>query len=97
MQSPALRLISEREKAIKEFEKQEYWSIFANLTESKQEFQAKLFEYQGEKLKQFSIQNKEHADKALADLEQDSNNILTVASLESKPRKRNPSPPFTLA
>ncbi len=95
VQSPALRLISEREKAIKEFEKQEYWSIFANLTESKQEFQAKLFEYQGEKLKQFSIQNKEHADKALADLEQDSNNILTVASLESKPRKRNPSPPFT--
>jgi DNA topoisomerase I len=95
VQSPALRLIAEREKEIKAFEKQEYWSIFANLIETKQEFQAKLFEYKGEKLKQFSIQNKDQADKTLADLEQAANNILTVTSLESKPRKRNPSPPFT--
>lgn len=95
VQSPALRLIAEREKEIRAFETQEYWSIFANLTENSEEFQAKLFEYEGEKLKQFSIQNKEQADKTLQTLEKAAGGILTVASLESKPRKRNPSPPFT--
>ena len=95
VQSPALCLIAQREQEIKSFTAQEYWSITANLIEDKQSFKAKLYEYEGEKLKQFSVTNAESSGKILSALQKVSNNVLKVVSLETKPRKRNPAAPFT--
>src|ERR1700724_119395 len=57
VQSPALRMIAEREEEIEKFKSQEYWTIEASLKHKKQSFTAKLVEYLGEKLEQFSITN----------------------------------------
>ncbi|MEE3003379.1 MAG: type I DNA topoisomerase, partial [Pseudomonadota bacterium] len=94
VQSPALCLIVNREQEIKAFEPQEYWTITALLQEEKQQFPAKLYEYEGEKIKQFSITNKEQAEKVHKNLQDNSNNILEVVDIETKPRKRNPAAPF---
>ncbi|MCG5548981.1 DNA topoisomerase I [Halorhodospira halochloris] len=61
VQSPALRLICERENEIERFEPQEYWTVEADATKGEQPFTAKLSVYAGEKVKQFSITNEEHA------------------------------------
>ena len=55
VQSPALRLICEREIEIDAFKTQEYWSIHFDSHKGKQKFSAKLFQYKGEKLNQFSV------------------------------------------
>src|SRR6201986_4023450 len=64
VQSPALRMIAEREAEIEAFVAREYWSIEADLNKDSQEFMAKLIEYNQEKLKQFSITNKDQAHTA---------------------------------
>ncbi|HYQ92883.1 MAG TPA: DNA topoisomerase, partial [Candidatus Competibacteraceae bacterium] len=55
VQSPALRMIIEREEEIERFQTQEYWTIEADAAKQEQLFSARLVEYQGEKLSQFSI------------------------------------------
>nr|VFJ88056.1 MAG: DNA topoisomerase I [Candidatus Kentron sp. H]VFJ90026.1 MAG: DNA topoisomerase I [Candidatus Kentron sp. H]VFJ96402.1 MAG: DNA topoisomerase I [Candidatus Kentron sp. H] len=55
VQSPALRMIVEREEAIEAFLSREYWTIEADLLASAQPFVARLTHYRGEKLEQFSI------------------------------------------
>lgn len=55
VQSPALRMIVEREIEIESFEAKEYWTIEADLSHEGHVFTAKLAEFEGEKLKQFSI------------------------------------------
>lgn len=61
VQSPALRLICEREKEIEQFEAQEYWTVEGDATQGEQPFTAKLSVFAGEKIKQFSITNEQHA------------------------------------
>ncbi|MEJ2544179.1 MAG: DNA topoisomerase I [Calditrichaceae bacterium] len=95
VQSPALRMICEREKEITAFEAKEYWTIEADLKKEKQPFDAKLFEWQGKKLRQFDINNEEDAKAAREKLMQLANGILKVAKIEKKKQKRYPSPPFT--
>ncbi|MCP1728078.1 DNA topoisomerase-1 [Natronospira proteinivora] len=95
VQSPALRMIVERERDIEAFEPQEYWSIDAEADKDGQGFQAKLTEYQGEKVKQFSITNGEQAQEVEAKLKAAANGALKVAKVEKKQRKRNPAAPFT--
>ena len=71
VQSPALRMIVEREEEIERFEKREYWTIEADLEDKGIEFAAKLVRLEGEKIEQFSITDEAHALKAasrLADL-----------------------------
>ena len=63
VQSPALRLIVEREMEIEEFQTQEYWSIHLDSHKGRQKFNAKLFQYKGEKLTQFSVTNTEAASR----------------------------------
>ncbi len=94
VQSPALRMIVERELEIEAFKTREYWSITAKLIEEKQPFKAKLTHYNGEKLGQFSIENDETAQAAQQTLLTAANGSLKVAKLEKKQRKRNPAPPF---
>ncbi len=94
VQSPALRMIVERELEIEAFKTREYWSITAKLIEEKQPFKAKLTHYNGEKLSQFSIEKDETAQAAQQTLLAAADGSLLVSKLEKKQRKRNPSPPF---
>ncbi|MBD3671340.1 MAG: type I DNA topoisomerase [Gammaproteobacteria bacterium] len=95
VQSPALRLIVEREEEIEKFVAREYWTIEADLEADKKAFPAKLTWLDGEKLQQFTITNEKQAHKAETDLNQAAGGELTVAKVEKKQRKRNPAAPFT--
>lgn len=95
VQSPALRMIVERELEIESFEPREYWSIEADLIKNDQPFSAKLVELAGEKLKQFSITEGSVATQTIADLKKMAKGFLTVGKIDKKKRKRNPSAPFT--
>ena len=95
VQSPALRMIVERELEIEAFKAQEYWTIEADTEAEKTPFQAKLTHYQNEKLSQFSIDNTEQADKVVTTLNKAADGKLLVTNVEKKQRKRNPAAPFT--
>ncbi len=94
VQSPALRLIVERELEIEAFKVQEYWSIQAISAAEKQQFPAKLIIYQNEKLEQFSITNTEKAEQVKENLLASAQGKLKVEKVDKKQRKRNPAPPF---
>lgn len=95
VQSPALRMIVERELEIEAFKAQEYWTIEADTEVEKTAFQAKLTHYKDEKLSQFSIDNTEQANKVVATLNKAADGKLLVTNVEKKQRKRNPAAPFT--
>ena len=95
VQSPALRMIVEREQEIEAFKAEEYWSIEADNEFDKQPFAAKLTQYKGEKVKQFSITSADQANEAHKVLSTAANGKLRVARVEKKQRKRNPAAPFT--
>jgi DNA topoisomerase-1 len=70
VQSVAVRLIVEREREIKAFVPQEYWSIAANLdTEDGKEFSALLASKDGKALDKFALANRKAADRVIDDLE----------------------------
>jgi len=94
VQSPALRMIVERELEIEAFETKEYWSHTAELIAEKQSFKAKLTHFEGEKLKQFSITDGERAESVKKALTKAADGQLIVEKLEKKQRKRNPAAPF---
>jgi DNA topoisomerase-1 len=91
VQSVALRLIVEREQEIEAFRPQEYWSIDADLSAATGDFVARLIQLDGKKLEKLSLANQADADRALAAIKAQS---FSVGSVEAKPVKRNPSPPF---
>lgn len=92
VQSPALRLICEREEEIAKFVTQEYWSVQADTESHQQAFSARLIEFAGEKLTQFSITNQEQADKVQQELAKADH--LLVSKVDKKKRLRNPTAPF---
>jgi DNA topoisomerase-1 len=94
VQSPALRLIVEREEEIEKFIAQEYWTIGAENEHENQKFSAKLAEYQGEKIEQFSVTNEEQARHIEKKLLKIANGKLLVTKVEKKQRKRQPAAPF---
>ncbi len=94
VQSPALRLIVEREEEIERFKSEEYWTIHAHLQQKKQAFTAKLQQYQGEKVTQFSFTNTEQAEIVRQTVLAAAGDHLTVTALEKKQRRRFPAPPF---
>jgi len=94
VQSPALRLICEREAEIEKFVSREYWSIESDLTEAGRDFMARLTHYNETKLDQFDIANTEQATEIQAKLTAAAAGKLTVTKVEKKQRKRNPAPPF---
>jgi DNA topoisomerase I len=95
VQSPALRLICEREEEIKAFIAQEYWTVEARSDKGGNLFLSKLVELDGRKVEQFSLNHGESAVAAVARIEAAAQGVLKVASVEKKQRRRNPSPPFT--
>jgi DNA topoisomerase-1 len=94
VQSPALRLIVERENEIEQFKKQEYWSIHAHSSLDEKNFEAKLIEYKGEKVKQFSFCSQKVSEEVTQTLLTLANGHMTVGNVESKNRKRQPYAPF---
>ena len=68
VQSPALRMIVEREEEIERFEKREYWTIEADLEHGGVEFAAKLVRLEAVKIEQFTITDEAHAERARARL-----------------------------
>lgn len=94
VQSPALRMIVERELEIEAFQTREYWTVDAALSTQDQAFKAKLIQYDGQKLNQFSITDQTAAENTRDNLLAVANGQLTVTKLEKKQQKRNPAPPF---
>ena len=93
VQSVALRLICDREHEIETFVSQEYWSIVARLATAKQdEFDARVVGFAGKKLGRLDVNNGGEAGRIKEMLERAN---FRVASVESKPVRRNPWPPFT--
>ncbi len=95
VQSPALRMICEREDEIAAFVAREYWSIDAELLHSEQKFPGKLVEYKGAKVEQFSFTTEADAREVERTLQAAAHGELTVLNVDRKQRKRNPAPPFT--
>ena len=95
VQSPALRLIVERELEIEEFKPKEYWTVEALLDSDKQQFKGKLTHLKGKKLSQFTINTEKKATDARQAIEKSANGELLVEKVEKKQRKRNPAAPFT--
>jgi len=94
VQSPALRLIVERELEIEAFKTREYWTINAALTADGQPFKAKLIQFNDEKISQFSITDQERAEQTKQTLLNAADGQLLVTKLEQKQQKRHPAPPF---
>ena len=93
VQSVALRLICDREGEIERFNPVEYWSILASLkNKDGQAFEARIAEFDGQKLQRLDIPNEAMAMEIKAVLEAAD---LKVEKVESKPVKRNPYAPFT--
>jgi DNA topoisomerase-1 len=95
VQSPALRMICEREDEIAAFVAREYWTIDAELEHSEQKFPGKLVEYAGAKVEQFSFTTEAEARAVERTLKDAAKGTLTVLGVDRKQRRRNPAPPFT--
>src|SRR5882757_5523683 len=95
VQSPALRMICEREDEIAAFVAREYWTIDAELEHSEQKFPGKLVEYGGAKVEQFSFTTETQARDVERTLREAAKGTLTVLGVDRKQRRRNPAPPFT--
>ncbi|MCF8110286.1 MAG: type I DNA topoisomerase [Desulfobacteraceae bacterium] len=90
VQSVAVRMICERERAIQAFEPEEYWSITATLQgENPPSFEARLARYKGKKV---SIPDKETAMKMRGEL---AGSEFVVDKITRKTVRRRPYPPFT--
>ncbi|HJV32195.1 MAG TPA: type I DNA topoisomerase [Bacillales bacterium] len=89
VQSVAVRLIIDREKEIKAFTPEEYWSIEGDFLKGKNSFRASFFGINGEKTELTSNNDVEQIVKQIQ------NNQFTVTSVTKKERKRNPALPFT--
>ena len=93
VQSVALRLICDRELEIEAFRAQEYWTIETDLkTAAGAPFVARIVSLDGKKLDKFDIPNQKTADDIVARIKA---SHFRVKSVESKPTRRNPYPPFT--
>jgi DNA topoisomerase-1 len=104
VQSPALRMIVEREEEIEAFRSEEYWSIGADVGAAPTAFTARLVEYAGRKVvdtfnrerpEPFTFRSAADATAAREALEAAADGQLRVSSVERSQRRRRPAPPFT--
>ena len=100
VQSPALRLIVEREEEIAAFEPREYWTIKAEAAADAQDgaaqtVKARLARYAGEKVEQFTFTSEAAVREAEEAIRRAAGGILTVARVDKKQRQRHPAAPFT--
>jgi DNA topoisomerase I len=101
VQSPALRMICEREEEIGAFVAREYWTLEGEGAHDGQSFPLKLLEYRGRKVEQFSFTDEAAAREvertvlAAAGSAAGTPGSLRVLAIDRKQRRRNPAPPFT--
>lgn len=95
VQSPALRLIVERELEIEAFTSQEYWSIHMSALKHAHGFDAKLIQLNGQKVEQFTVTNHDQQADIVGKLLLASAGKTTVTRVEKKQRSRSPAAPFT--
>ena len=95
VQSPALRMIVEREEEIEAFTAREYWTIEARLKHAEGDFKARLSRLNGKKFEQFDLVSETAAQAAREALNAAAHGRLTVSEVTSKERKRRPAAPFT--
>ena len=95
VQSPALRMIVERELEIEAFKPREYWSIEADVSKGDQPFVSRLVRYKGEKVEQFSFENESAAREVEKTILDAASGKLTTVKVAKKQRRRNPAAPFT--
>jgi len=94
VQSPALRMIVEREREIEAFEAREYWTIEADMSHQDAAFQSRLVRLENDRLKQFDIADTEHAHRVRDRLKKAAGGKLSVDRVTRKQRNRRPAPPF---
>ncbi|MCP4701008.1 MAG: type I DNA topoisomerase [Gammaproteobacteria bacterium] len=99
VQSPALRLIVEREEEIEKFKKREYWTLEADVhkpeaKKRQQTFVARLNLYEGKKITQFSVTRDAQAGEMKKNLLEKAQGKLRVSTVEKKQRRRQPAAPF---
>jgi DNA topoisomerase I len=93
VQSVALRLVADRELEIEKFVAREYWSLIATLATPRNDtFEARLVGADGKKIQRLDIGSGAEAEQFKRDLETAQ---FSVVSVEAKPARRNPPPPFT--
>ncbi|TSC95354.1 MAG: DNA topoisomerase I [Parcubacteria group bacterium Athens1014_10] len=95
VQSAALRLIVEREKEIKNFKPQEYWTVSALLSKLKDEqktFASELIKIKGKAIPKLGIANEKQANQILEGLK---NGSYKVSDIQKKEIKKYPPTPFT--
>ena len=95
VQSPALRLIVERELEIEAFKSQEYWTIHLESRKHQHAFDAKLIQLDGNKVEQFTVINQDQQADIVGKLLIASAGKTTVSRVEKKQRSRSPAAPFT--
>ena len=93
VQSVALRLITDREAEIEQFQSREYWTVEALLrTTAGGQFTAHLTHLAGKRLGKFGLASREDADRAVKVVNACA---FTISGIERKRVARNPQPPFT--
>jgi DNA topoisomerase I len=93
VQSVALRLVADRELEIEKFVAREYWSLIATLATPRNDaFEARLVGADGRKIQRLDIGSGAEAEQFKRDLDTAQ---FSVISVEAKPARRNPPPPFT--
>ncbi len=95
VQSPALRMIVEREQEIEAFVAREYWSVEADCAHPLQPFRARLVKLDGHKTEQFTLTDGAASEAARTRILAAAQGALHVTDVTSKERKRRPAPPFT--
>jgi DNA topoisomerase-1 len=95
VQSPALRMIVERELEIEAFKAREYWSIEADVSKNEQAFVSRLVSYKGEKVEQFSFENEAAAREVEKTIIAAAGGEFKVLGVTKRQRQRNPTAPFT--
>ena len=94
VQSPALRLIVEREQEIENFVSREYWTIHLDSKKGKQAFSSRLVQYRSKKVEQFTFHSEAAQKKAVAQIEKSAKGTVKVIRVERKPRTRQAAAPF---
>jgi len=98
VQSPALRLIVEREIKINAFNPQEYWNLSASVSNNDRNIEIELTEIDGEKIKKDNITNindSQSANEIKSKIEKYKN--VKVSNIKNGQRKTKPKAPFTTA
>lgn len=92
VQSPALRLVCDREKEIRAFQEREYWTIHLLSAKQGVAFEAALTRKDGKKLEQFDIPDQSAAQAIVDSIKSET---ATVSAVSKRKRSRRPSAPFT--